>query len=72
MKKKCPKCSVVFECNSQFIEDCQCYVVNLSKQELNNIEAQYDDCLCAACMNEIKNTKNDINRKNETIGNTNF
>ena len=54
MKKKCPRCKSSFECNDTNIEKCQCRSINLSDQAYQFISVNYTDCLCLACLQQIK------------------
>ncbi|WP_341835614.1 cysteine-rich CWC family protein [Chitinophaga pollutisoli] len=53
-EKSCPKCGGVFECKVGSIVLCQCTTVILSQEERDYIAAQYADCLCAACLKDLK------------------
>lgn len=33
---------------------CQCSTIRLTHEELEFIQLQYEDCLCAQCMKELK------------------
>lgn len=52
--KHCPRCNIVFECKIGSILLCQCTSVKLNEEELEHMRNQYDDCLCAKCMKEVK------------------
>lgn len=53
-EKYCPRCKTQFECKVGSILLCQCTTVEISEEERNFIHRRYDDCLCAACMKELK------------------
>jgi hypothetical protein len=53
--KYCPRCLQPFECKSGNITQCQCFEVDVSPKDLELIKEMYDDCVCAACLNELKN-----------------
>ncbi len=53
--KKCPRCERPFECKVGAIAQCQCFVIELSLEEKAFIEGRYNDCLCAGCLQELKN-----------------
>lgn len=53
-KKYCPRCQGGFECKVGSIQLCQCATVRLSQEERDFISTQYADCLCAACLKEMK------------------
>lgn len=48
--KFCQRCNKAFECKSGSILLCQCQTVLLTPEQLDYIAAQYDDCLCSACL----------------------
>lgn len=50
----CPRCNSPFECKVGSISLCQCTTVSLSAEESQYICDRYEDCLCAACMGEMK------------------
>ncbi len=52
--KHCPKCKTTFECKVGSIMLCQCSTVQLTAEEIEFIQQQYDDCLCASCMKQLK------------------
>jgi nicotinate-nucleotide--dimethylbenzimidazole phosphoribosyltransferase len=53
--KKCERCGALFECKVGNILECQCYAVQLTEKEKAYIsEKQYSDCLCAACLQNLK------------------
>lgn len=52
--KKCPRCGKEFICKPGNITQCQCYSVNLSKNESLFIKELYDDCLCYDCLEKLK------------------
>jgi hypothetical protein len=53
-KKYCPRCSTPFECKVGSILLCQCTSVTLTETERNYLHENYEDCLCANCMKELK------------------
>lgn len=53
-QKFCPACGEPFECKVGTIMHCQCTTVQLSPKERAYIAQQYDDCLCAGCMQNLK------------------
>ncbi|WP_091102061.1 cysteine-rich CWC family protein [Paenimyroides marinum] len=53
-EKYCPRCKTVFECKVGSILLCQCSEVKLNSEERDFINEQFDDCLCANCMKELK------------------
>ena len=52
-KKICPKCGEVFTCGAQDSTGCWCMSVNLSDAHRAELEAQYDGCLCPACLKTL-------------------
>jgi hypothetical protein len=52
--KTCPRCLREFECKSGSVMQCQCSTVVLSLEDLEFINAHYDDCLCATCLAVLK------------------
>ena len=50
----CPRCHAPFECRPDAIELCQCSKVTLSAEDRRYISDRYSDCLCAKCLQEIK------------------
>ncbi|MRG45288.1 hypothetical protein GFS24_09185 [Chitinophaga sp. SYP-B3965] len=53
-KKSCPRCNNGFECKVGSILLCQCTAVTLTQDERDYISTCYADCLCAACLKEMK------------------
>lgn len=53
-KKHCPRCQGGFECKVGSIQLCQCSTVRLTQEERDYISTRYADCLCAACLKEMK------------------
>ncbi|MGD8594702.1 MAG: cysteine-rich CWC family protein [Gammaproteobacteria bacterium] len=64
--KRCPRCHLEFECKSGSVLLCQCQTIPLSAEQLDYVNAKYEDCLCASCLEELRaefiNIENDINR----------
>ncbi len=57
--KKCERCGNFFECKVGNILECQCYAVPLNEREKGFISEQgYSDCLCAACLLNLKQQYN--------------
>jgi len=52
--KNCPRCKTEFECKTGSVLLCQCQTIMLSDEQLNYINALYDDCLCIACLNALR------------------
>lgn len=53
-ERSCPRCGEGFECKPGSITQCQCFGIFFSEAEKNEIEQQYSDCLCRACLIEMK------------------
>ncbi len=51
--KCCPRCGGSFECKVNNPVHCQCAGVTLSKVVLENLRAQFRDCLCIRCLREM-------------------
>jgi len=47
----CPRCGKEFHCSKS--GKCWCYEVYLPLEKLEEIESQYDSCLCPACLHEF-------------------
>ncbi|HHI93882.1 MAG TPA: hypothetical protein ENK04_10300 [Gammaproteobacteria bacterium] len=56
--KCCPRCGMEFECKSGSILLCQCQTVYLSAKQIDYVSAQFDDCLCAACLQVLRSEYN--------------
>jgi len=54
-EKNCPRCSNAFECKVGDISHCQCNSIVLSAEERAFAEDRYKDCLCAACLSDLRN-----------------
>jgi len=53
-EKYCPRCREAFECKVGSILLCQCSEIRLNYEELEYLKSQYEDCLGANCMKELK------------------
>lgn len=51
--KQCPRCAVDFECKSGSILLCQCQTIYLTSEQVDYVGAQYNDCLCVTCLQEL-------------------
>ena len=56
--KTCPKCKTGFECKTNDIVNCQCEPVKLEQCHRDYIALQFDDCLCADCLGELRSEFN--------------
>ncbi|MCK4705624.1 MAG: cysteine-rich CWC family protein [Gammaproteobacteria bacterium] len=54
IEKTCSRCQIVFECKSDDIINCQCALVALDQNQRDKILEQYDDCLCANCLEQLR------------------
>lgn len=64
-KKQCPRCSVEFECKTGSILLCQCSKVEMTAEQLEYSNTQYDDCLCLECLKDLRTEYNNLSfRKN--------
>ena len=52
--KTCEKCKQSFECCANNIEQCHCYQIKLSAQEVEMLKGAFKDCLCKQCLTGIK------------------
>ena len=59
--KTCPHCHKSFECKSDDVINCQCASVELDQNQRDMILKQYDDCLCALCLEQLVWVK-DVNK----------
>lgn len=57
--KNCPRCQQAFECKVGNIKQCQCYGIKLKNEEQAFISAQYNDCLCANCIRDLRTKYNE-------------
>ncbi|WP_153796396.1 cysteine-rich CWC family protein [Foetidibacter luteolus] len=53
--KTCPRCQQAFECRVGDVANCQCNGFTFTAYEKAFIAERYSDCLCAACLHELKN-----------------
>ena len=56
--KTCPHCQKNFECKRGNIISCQCESVELQQHHLDEIAQRYDDCLCAHCLEQLRDEYN--------------
>lgn len=45
---KCPKCGVEFHCSTS--SKCWCYEIDVPAETMEQIEKEYNGCLCPACL----------------------
>lgn len=53
-KKQCPRCATEFECKTGSILLCQCSKIEMTAEQLEYSNSQYDDCLCLSCLKELR------------------
>lgn len=53
-KKICLRCQSGFECKVGDVINCQCYGIELSKEEESFIHSNYQDCVCRNCLLQLK------------------
>jgi hypothetical protein len=51
---RCERCGAAFECKANSFTKCQCSVVPLTLNETQYISENYEGCLCAGCLMEVK------------------
>lgn len=51
---QCERCKAPFECKANSFTKCQCNTVQLTLNETQYISELYDGCLCARCLQELK------------------
>ncbi|HEY9115206.1 MAG TPA: cysteine-rich CWC family protein [Bacteroidales bacterium] len=54
-EETCPRCGAKFDCGKS--GKCWCYEVDLQPSVLENIQQNYDSCLCPACLTELAKGK---------------
>ncbi|MES2110436.1 MAG: cysteine-rich CWC family protein [Bacteroidota bacterium] len=59
--KSCPRCGAPFECKVGSILQCQCSGLIFTGEEKEYIALNYRDCLCRACLLQIKHEHNTRN-----------
>ncbi|MGH8577000.1 MAG: cysteine-rich CWC family protein [Gammaproteobacteria bacterium] len=53
-EKICPRCGTLFECKVGSVVLCQCSAIDLSEEQRTYVMNNYDDCLCAGCLRELR------------------
>jgi hypothetical protein len=53
--KPCPRCGHLFACRVGSITQCDCTRIQLSVEEKAFIAERYNECLCLACLTDLKN-----------------
>jgi hypothetical protein len=57
----CPRCGKNFHCSKS--GKCWCYEIYLPLNILEQIEEQYDSCLCPVCLDELSKSSRDPSGK---------
>lgn len=63
-KKQCPRCATEFECKTGSILLCQCSKIEMTAEQLEYSNSQYDDCLCLSCLKELRTEFNLLSHNN--------
>jgi hypothetical protein len=50
----CERCKVPFECKANSFTKCQCSKVQLTLNETQYVSENFEGCLCAGCLVELK------------------
>ncbi|MFD2112890.1 cysteine-rich CWC family protein [Thiorhodococcus fuscus] len=53
IRKVCPRCGRTFLCHAAQIARCDCMKLPLTPATTASIQDRYDDCLCAACLQDL-------------------
>ncbi|MBI3518659.1 MAG: cysteine-rich CWC family protein [Bacteroidetes bacterium] len=64
--KHCPRCNKEFVCNPFNISSCDCNNIQLSPEETTFIANQFSDCVCNACLKELKHAYDLIQHHDKT------
>ena len=51
---RCERCGASMECKANAFTKCQCSVVQLNLNEVQYISENYEGCMCAKCLGELK------------------
>ncbi|MBC8053948.1 MAG: cysteine-rich CWC family protein [Sphingobacteriaceae bacterium] len=51
---QCERCSTRIECKANSYTKCQCTAVQLSLNETQYVSENFEGCLCAACLLDLK------------------
>ncbi|MEZ5016552.1 MAG: cysteine-rich CWC family protein [Flavipsychrobacter sp.] len=66
--KKCSKCGAAFGCHPNS-NGCWCEQYQLSTASLQELKANFSDCLCPQCLAEYETTENEDERKSNNTAN---
>jgi len=50
----CERCGKSIECKANSFTKCQCTTVQLNLNEVQYISENFDGCMCAKCLEELK------------------
>lgn len=50
----CERCGKRMECKANAFSKCQCSTIQLNLNEVQFVSENYEGCLCAACLIELK------------------
>jgi hypothetical protein len=50
----CERCGKSMECKANAFTKCQCSKVHLNLNEVQYISENYEGCMCAGCLGELK------------------
>ena len=66
-QKTCPRCAATFECKVNNPVRCQCAGIELSERLVDQLNANWHDCLCSVCLQALSKADNqsDANRETE-------
>lgn len=56
--KKCPKCGVMFACNTE--GDCWCHSYQIMDKDFVQLWQQYTDCLCPTCLRQYAQNPDEL------------
>jgi hypothetical protein len=59
-KKQCPRCLAEFECKTGSILLCQCSKIEMTAEQLEYSNTQFEDCLCLACLKDLQTEFNTL------------
>lgn len=55
---QCERCAKSIECRANAFFKCQCSTVQLNLNEVQYISENYEGCMCAECLGELKDEYN--------------
>ena len=63
MKKSCPRCKNVFECEANTQKHCFCADIELSQETTIFLQKTHYDCLCADCLQDLDQKVNKVRKQ---------